>query len=83
MLINRGLAIYPREIDQTLLDVEMFAQGFICLTRNGLVIEDFKRGTTIPNLTAVAEFEPIALRSNKLFCGGILSLLNLMEHHLM
>jgi len=72
LLINRGLAIYPREIDQTLLDVEMFAQGFICLTRDGLVIEDFKRGTTIPNLTAVAEFEPIALRSNKLFCGGIL-----------
>lgn len=72
LLITRGLSLFPRETNKNFLDVQMFAQGFINITVDGLVLEDFKRGTIIPELTPVAEFEPIGLRSNLMLSGTIM-----------
>lgn len=72
LLITRGLSLFPRETNKNFLDVQMFAQGFINVTVDGMVLEDFKRGTIIPELTPVAEFEPIGLRSNLMLCGTIM-----------
>ncbi|MBQ2350086.1 MAG: hypothetical protein II393_02300 [Cytophagales bacterium] len=72
LLITRGLSIYPREIDKLLYDMTMSFQGYVCVTRDGIILEGFKRGTIIPDISPVAEFEPICLRGNKLLCGSIM-----------
>lgn len=72
LLITRGLSIYPREVDNNLYDMTMSFQGYICVTQTGSILDGFKRGTIIPNLTPIAEFEPICLRGNKLLCGTIM-----------
>lgn len=72
LVITRGLSLFPRETTKEFLSVNMFAQGFINITNGGEVIEDFKRGTIIPDLSPIAEFEPIALRGNKLLNGSII-----------
>lgn len=77
LLITRGLSLYPRETNKEFLTVKMFAQGFINVTLDGYVIEDFKRGTIIPDLSPIAEFEPIALRGNKLLNGSIIEITEL------
>lgn len=82
LVITRGLSIYPREISGYLNTLVMFNQGIIGIlqeqiTNEGVtsyvntVISDFKRGTTIPNISSIAEFEPICLNGNKLLCGSI------------
>lgn len=77
LVINRGLSIFPRETNLSFLDVQMFAQGFINITTDGYVLEDFKRGTIIPNITPVAEFEHIGLRGNKMLSGTIIEITEL------
>lgn len=72
LLIQRNLSMFPRELDKLLLDVKMFSLGLVCFTSDGKILNDFKRGKVIPNITPVAEFEPIALKGNKLLCGNIL-----------
>lgn len=72
LVIPRNLSIYPREIDKSLTNVSMFSQGFINITSDGLIIEDFKRGTIVPEMESIVEFEPISLRSNKMLCGSII-----------
>ena len=77
LLITRGLSLFPRENSKLFLDIQMFAQGFINLTTDGYIIEDFKRGTIIPDVTPVAEFEPLCLRGNNMLCGAIIEVTEL------
>lgn len=79
LVITRGLSIYPREINKDLVDCTMFAQGLLCFTTDGLILEDFKRGTVIPEITSVAEFEPICLRGSKLLTGTIIEFTELND----
>lgn len=83
LVITRGLSIFPRETDRFFLAVEMFSQGFINITvpetegKVSEVLEDFKRGTIIPNIKPSIEFEPVALRSNLMLCGTIIEITEL------
>lgn len=79
LVITRGLSIYPREINKDLVDCTMFAQGLLCFTTDGLILEDFKRGTVIPEITSVVEFEPICLRGSKLLAGTIIEFTELND----
>lgn len=79
LVITRGLSIYPREINKDLVDCTMFAQGLLCFTTDGLILEDFKRGTVIPEITSVVEFEPICLRGSKLLSGTIIEFTELND----
>ena len=77
LLITRDLSIFPRETSLVLKDALMFNQGFICISQDGVIIEDFKRGTSIPDVSSVAEFEPIALKGNKMLCGSAIEVTEL------
>lgn len=78
LVIPRNLSIYPREISDYINDYMMFQQGIIGIDKtNGLLISDFKRGTTIPNISSIAEFEPIYLNGNRLLCGTIVEVTEL------
>ena len=79
LVITRGLSIYPREINKDLVDCTMFAQGLLCFTTDGLILEDFKRGTVIPEITSIVEFEPICLRGSKLLSGTIIEFTELND----
>lgn len=72
LLITRGLSLFPRQNDKSFIEATMFGQGFINVTTDGYIIEDFKRGTIVPDITPVAQFEPIGLRGNKLLNGAII-----------
>lgn len=82
LVITRGLSIYPREINKDLVGCTMFAQGLLCFTTDGLILEDFKRGTVIPEITSVVEFEPICLRGSKLLSGTIIEFTELNDVNL-
>lgn len=85
LVINRNLSIFPREISGYMDTLVMFNQGIIGLLQeriydNGVstyvntIISDFRRGTTIPNISSIAEFEPICLNGNKLLLGSIIEI---------
>lgn len=76
LVITRGLSIFPREIPLMVEDVEMFNQGVLFFTSTDLY-KDFRRGTIIPEITSIAEFEPIGLNGNKLLCGSIIEVTEL------
>lgn len=78
LVIGRNLSIFPREISDNINDYTMFQQGIVGFANNsGKFISDFKRGTTIPNISSIAEFEPIYLNGNKLLCGSIVEITEL------
>lgn len=87
LVIPRNLSIFPREISEGLRDIMMFNQSILGITYTydeedpttliHTIISDFKRGTTIPNISSIAEFEPIALNGNKLLAGSIIEITEL------
>ena len=72
LLINRNLSMFPRELDCSQLTVDMFSRTLINITTDRYIIEDFKRGTVIPDVAPAVEFEQIGLRSNMLLSGTIM-----------
>lgn len=89
-LLNKGLVytdvgtIFPRELDLAMTGFVGFNQGVIGISQDNRLIQDFKRGTIVPRLTPVANFEPIGLRDNRLICSTLLELteLNGVEYSL-
>ena len=77
-------AIFPREMDIDCFDFQGFNQGILGVSNNGKIFQDYKKGTIIEGLTSVANFEPIALRDNKIVCASLMEIseLNNIEYTL-
>lgn len=69
--------MFPRELDIPMLGFLGFNQGVAGISDTGIIIQDFKKGTVIEGLSAVAEFEPIGLRDNRFICSTILEVTEL------
>lgn len=76
LLTNQG-GLFPRELDITTKAFVEFSQGVIGITPTGAVFKDFRKGTVIPNITSVADFEAIGLRDNRLIHSSILEVTEL------
>lgn len=76
LLTNQG-GLFPRELDLTVAAFVEFSQGVVGVTPNGIIFKDFKKGTVIPNITSVADFEAIGLRDNRLIHSTILEVTEL------
>lgn len=67
-------AIFPREMDLDCFDFQGFNQGILGVSNSGKIFQDYKKGTIIEGLTSVANFEPIALRDNKMVCASLIEI---------
>lgn len=82
-MLNKGIVLtnvgtlFPRELDKNIEGFIGFNQGVIFLTDDNEIIQDFKKGTVIPDLTCVANFEAIGVRDNRLICSSILEVTEL------
>lgn len=72
--VPQAKSIFPREMDVVTEYFQGFNQGVVGVTSEGLVIQDFKKGTLIEGLSALATFEPISLRDNKIICASLLEI---------
>lgn len=72
--VPQAKSIFPREMDTTTEYFQGFNQGVLGVTDDGLVIQDFKKGTLIEGLSALVTFEPISLRDNKIICASLLEI---------
>lgn len=70
-------SLFPRELDLPMLGYIGFNQGVAGISETGEIIQDFKKGTIIPNLTCIAVFEPIGLRDNRCICASMLEITEL------
>lgn len=81
--LNKGIVLtnvgtlFPRELDKPMSNYIEFNQGVLGLTQNGELLQDFKKGTIIENLSAIADFEAIGVRDNRLICSSILEVTEL------
>jgi len=69
--------LFPRQLDINVLKYIKFNQGIYGVTEDGKIIQEYKNGTIIRNITANAEFEPIGLRDNKFTTAGLLEITEL------
>lgn len=76
VLTNQG-TLFPRELDKTISYFLGFNQGVVFITNTNEICQDFKKGTIIPNLSYVVNFEPIALRDNRLIVSTLLEITEL------
>lgn len=70
-------SIYPRELDCVVTAFRQFNNGVLIIDNQNRIMHDYKQGTIIPNLTAVAEFEPIALKDNRCVCASLMEVTEL------
>lgn len=70
-------SIFPRELDCAVTAFRQFNNGVLIVDSTSRIMHDYKQGTLIPNLTAVAEFEPIALKDNRCICSSLLEVTEL------
>lgn len=89
--LNRGIVliqsegtIFPRELNKNILGFIGFNQGVAFLTNDGEIVQDFKKGSIVPDLAPVVDFEPIGLRGNLLTMCSLLEIteLNGLEYEL-
>ena len=72
-----GDSLYPRELDCSVTVFRQFNNGVLIIDTDSRILQDYKQGTLIPNLTAVAEFEPIALKDNRCICASLIEITEL------
>lgn len=72
LVITRGLSIFPRENTLDFIDMSTLSRNIVGVTTDGKVVKDFSVGTVIEDITAVAEFEALGLRTNQMTCGSII-----------
>lgn len=83
--LNKGVLLtisgnmFPRELNLPMSHYLGFNQGVAGVSTDGTIIQDFKRGTIIPELSSIAEFEQIGLRDNRLICSSILEVTELND----
>lgn len=83
-MLNKGIVLtnvgtlFPRELDKNIRGFIGFNQGVVFLVEDtNEIVQDFKKGTVIPSLSCVANFEAIGLRDNRLICSSILEITEL------
>ena len=82
-MLNKGMVLtnvgtlFPRELDKNIEGFIGFNQGVVFITEDNKIIQDFKKGTVIPDLSCVANFEAIGVRDNRLICSSILEVTEL------
>lgn len=77
-------SLFPRELDIKIFNCVRFNQGTLSITREGLISQDFKKGTIILNKTPIADFEAIGLKDNRCICSSMLEVteLNGVEYNI-
>lgn len=76
VLTNQG-SLFPRELDTRMELYLGFNQGVVGFTQDGRIVQDFKKGTIIRNISPVADFEAIGLKDNRCICASILEVTEL------
>lgn len=69
--------LFPRELDKNIIKYIGFNQGVVAVTETGEILQDFKKGTIIPSLSSIANFEAIGLRDNRMIISNILEVTEL------
>jgi hypothetical protein len=84
LVLTSSGSLFPRELDIKIFDCVRFNQGTLSVTREGLVSQDFKKGTIILNKTPIANFEAIGLKDNRCICSSMLEVteLNGVEYNI-
>ena len=84
LVLTSSGSLFPRELDIKIFDCVRFNQGTLSVTREGLVSQDFKKGTIILNKTPIADFEAIGLKDNRCICSSMLEVteLNGVEYNI-
>ena len=77
ILLTLNATIFPRKLDVEIVKYIGFNQGVVGVTEDGTIIQDYKIGTIIKDVTAVADFEAIGLRDNRFTCSSILEVTEL------
>ena len=81
--LNEGIVLtsvgtlFPRQLDKPMDFYIGFNQGVVGISASGDILEDFKKGTIVPNLSAIADFEAIGVRDNRIISSGILEITEL------
>lgn len=81
--LNQGLVLttagtlFPRQLDKNIDAYIGFNQGVAFITADGEICQDFKKGSIIPNMSCVVDFEPIGLRDNRVICSSLLEITEL------
>lgn len=76
VLTNAG-TLFPRQLDKNIDAYIGFNQGVAFITSDGEICQDFKKGSIIPNMTCVVDFEAIGLRDNRMICSSLLEITEL------
>lgn len=74
IVLTKVGTIFPRELNITTNSFVGFNQGVLIVADNGTIAQDFKKGTIIPNLSSVVNFENIGVRDNRLILSSILEI---------
>ena len=77
ILLTTQATIFPRKLDVEVMKYIGFNQGVVGVTPEGLIIQDYKPGTVIPNISAYADFEAIGLRDNRFTCSSLIEVTEL------
>lgn len=84
LVLTSAGSLFPRELDIKIFNCVRFNQGTLSITREGLISQDFKKGTIILNKTPIADFEAIGLKDNRCICSSMLEVteLNGVEYNI-
>lgn len=77
ILLTLQATIFPRKLDVEIMKYIGFNQGVVGVTEEGLIIQDYKPGTIIANVSAYADFEAIGLRDNRFTCSSLMEITEL------
>lgn len=77
IVLNNTGNLFPRELDRSFIKFQGFNQSVFGVSEDNLIVQDFKRGTIVPDIQPVAEFEAIGLKDNRCICASILELTEL------
>lgn len=77
ILLTLSATLFPRQLDIPIKKYIAFNQGVVGVTAEGLIIQDYKIGTVIKDVTAYADFEPIGLRDNRFTCSSLMEITEL------
>lgn len=70
---------FPREYPSTMPMYKFlgFNQGVAGVSNDGVIIQDFKKGTIVEDIKPMADFEAIGLRDNRFICSTIMEITEL------
>lgn len=69
--------LFPRQLNAEVIKYIKFNQGIFGVTEDGKIIQEYKNGTIIRDITANAEFEAIGLRDNRFTISSLLEVTEL------